>query len=50
VTTRLTRLTHKARTEPETRFNALMGVVAEPEGLHASFERQDGRMQGVWVS
>jgi group II intron reverse transcriptase/maturase len=36
-------LTHKARAEPETRFNALMGVVAEPEGLHASFARQDGR-------
>ena len=43
MTTRLARLTHKARAEPETRFNALMGVVAEPEGLHASFERQDGR-------
>lgn len=43
MTTRLARLTHRARAEPETRFNALMGVVAEPEGLHASFERQDGR-------
>jgi len=43
VTTRLTRFTHKARAEPETRFNALIGIVAEPEGLRASFERQDGR-------
>ena len=43
MTTRLARLTHKARAEPEIRFNAVMGIVAEPEGLHASFERQDGR-------
>lgn len=43
MTTRLARLTHRARAEPGTRFNALMGMVAEPEGLHASFERQDGR-------
>ncbi len=43
MTTRLARLTHKARAEPEIRFNALMGIVAEPQRLHASFERQDGR-------
>ena len=43
MTTKLARFTHKAHAEPETRFNALMGLVAEPEGLHASFERQDGR-------
>lgn len=43
VATRLERLTHKARTEPQTRFNALMGQLYDPEGLRESFERQDGR-------
>ena len=43
MTTRLTRFTQKAREEPRTRFTALMGMVFDPEGLHASFERQDGR-------
>jgi len=43
MTTRLTRFTQKVREEPRTRFTALMGLVFDPEGLHASFERQDGR-------
>ena len=43
MTTRLARFTQKAREEPRERFTALMGLVFDPEGLHASFERQDGR-------
>ncbi len=43
MTTRLERFTQKAREEPRTRFNALMGMVYDPEGLRESFERQDGR-------
>ena len=43
MTTRLARFTEKARAEPRTRFNALMGLVFDPAGLHASFERQAGR-------
>ena len=41
--TRLERFTQKAREEPRTRFNALMGLLYDPEGLRESFERQDGR-------
>ncbi|MFZ0789523.1 MAG: reverse transcriptase domain-containing protein [Chromatiaceae bacterium] len=41
--TRLTRFTQKAREEPRERLTALMGLVFDPEGLHASFERQNGR-------
>ena len=43
MTTRLERLTHKARSEPHVRFTALMGRLYDPEGLRESFERQDGR-------
>jgi len=43
VSTRLERFTRKARAEPRMRFTALMGLVFDPEGLHAGFERQDGR-------
>jgi len=32
-----------ARNEPHLRFNALMGLLFDPEGLRESFERQDGR-------
>lgn len=39
---RLERFTHKARQEPQTRFNALMGLLFDPEWLRESFERQDG--------
>ena len=42
MTTGLTRFTRKARAEPHLRFNSLMGLVFDPEGLHASFGRQDG--------
>ena len=43
MTTRLARFTQKAREEPRERFSALMGLVFDPEGLHASFERQNGK-------
>lgn len=43
MTTGLIRFTQRARAEPRTRFNALMGLMYDPEGLHASFERQDGK-------
>jgi len=43
VTTRFDRFTQKVRAEPGIRFNALMGLLTEPEGLHASVERQDGK-------
>jgi hypothetical protein len=43
VTTKLDRFTLKAREEPQTRFNALMGILSDPEGLRESFGRQDGR-------
>jgi len=43
VTTRLERFTQKARNEPQTRFNALMGLLFDPEGLRESFERQNGK-------
>ena len=44
--TRLTRFTQQAREEPRERFTALMALVFDPEGLHASFERQNGRKAG----
>ena len=40
MSTKLERFTHKARNEPQTRFNALMGMLYDPEGLRDSFERQ----------
>jgi RNA-directed DNA polymerase len=43
VTTKLERFTRMAREEPQMRFNALMGLLSDPEGLRESFERQDGR-------
>ena len=43
MTTKLNRFTQKARAEPHLRYTALMGLVFDSEGLHASFERQDGR-------
>lgn len=43
MTTKLIRFTDKARAEPQLRFNALMGLLFDPEGLHASFERQNGK-------
>ena len=43
MTTKLIRFTEKARAEPHLRFNALMGLLFDPEGLHASFERQNGK-------
>lgn len=43
MTTGLIRFTQRARAEPRIRFNSLMGLLFNPEGLHASFERQNGR-------
>ena len=43
MTTGLIRFTQRARAEPTCRFNALMGLLYDPEGLHASFERQAGK-------
>ena len=43
MTTGLIRFTQRARAEPQCRFNALMGLMYDPEGLHASFERQAGK-------
>ncbi len=43
MTTGLIRFTQRARAEPRTRFNALMGLLFDPEGLHASFARQKGK-------
>jgi hypothetical protein len=43
VTTKLERFTLMAREEPQTRFNSLMGLLYDPEGLRESFGRQDGR-------
>jgi RNA-directed DNA polymerase len=43
IKTKLIRFTEKARVQPTLRFNALMGLLFDPEGLHASFERQNGR-------
>ena len=40
MTTRLTHFTQRARAEPRERFNSLMGLLFDPEGLHASFRRQ----------
>lgn len=43
MTTQLERFTQKARQEPRWRFNALMGLLFDPEGLRESFGRQDGK-------
>ena len=43
MTTGLIRFTQRARAEPGIRFNALMGLLFDPEGLHASFARQQGK-------
>lgn len=42
MTTQFERFTRKAREEPQTRFNALMGMLIDPEGLRESFDRQAG--------
>ena len=42
MTTRLICFTRRAQAEPGARFNALMGLLAEPEGLRESFENQPG--------
>ena len=43
MTSKLERFTAMARENPGMRFNALMGLLFDPEGLRESFERQDGR-------
>ena len=43
MTTKFIRFTEKARAEPQLPFDAPMGLPFDPEGLRASFERQNGR-------
>ena len=43
MTTELIRFTQWARTSPQRQYNALMGMLFDPQGLNASFERQAGR-------
>jgi group II intron reverse transcriptase/maturase len=40
--TDLIRFTQWAREEPQQQYNALMGMLMDPQGLNASFERQAG--------
>ena len=40
--TELIRFTHWARERPQRQYNALMGMLCDPPGLNASFERQAG--------
>src|ERR1700690_3662655 len=40
--TELIRFTQWAREKPQRQYNALMGMLMDPQGLHASFERQAG--------
>jgi RNA-directed DNA polymerase len=40
--TELIRFTQWAREKPQRPYNALMGMLMDPQGLHASFERQAG--------
>ena len=42
MTTELIRFTQWAREKPQRQYNALMGMRMDPQGLHASFERQAG--------
>jgi RNA-directed DNA polymerase len=41
MTTRFAHFIQKARAEPQLRFNSLMGLLFDPEGVHESFERQE---------
>ena len=40
MTTKMARFTQRARENPHRQYNALMGMLFDPEGLNASFERQ----------
>ncbi len=40
MTTDLVRFTQWARESPQRQYTALMGMLCDPEGLNASFERQ----------
>jgi len=40
MTTKMARFTQRARENPQRQYNALMGMLFDPEGLNASFERQ----------
>ena len=40
--THLSDLTQWAKLAPQSRYNALMGVLSNPEGMHASFHAQAG--------
>ena len=47
MTTDLIRFTQWARESPQRQYNALMGMLYDPEGLNASFERQANKAPGV---
>ena len=40
MTTQLTRFTQWARESPQRKYNSLLGMLFDPAGLNASFERQ----------
>ncbi|WP_163057017.1 group II intron reverse transcriptase/maturase [Acidithiobacillus ferrooxidans] len=40
MTTKMARFTQRVRENPRRQYNALMGMLFDPEGLNASFERQ----------
>jgi len=42
MTRRFIGFTQRAHAEPGLRFNALMGLLSDPQGLRESFERQPG--------
>ena len=42
MTTQFTHFTQRALSEPGLRFNALMGLLSDPQGLRESFDRQPG--------
>lgn len=42
MTTQFIHFTQRALIEPRLRFNALMGLLSDPKGLHESFDRQPG--------
>jgi RNA-directed DNA polymerase len=43
MTTQMIRFTQWVRESPQRQYNALMGMLFDPDGLSASFERQVGR-------
>ena len=42
LSTQFTHFTQRALSEPGLRFNALMGLLSDPQGLRESFDQQPG--------